>query len=56
MFFLFLRPKKAVYFFFIIIFNMGISIDISVYPCQNYFSKSEKPIFTKFLVQVYDVP
>ena len=36
-----------------IIFNMGISIDISVYPCKNHISKSEKPIFTKFLVQVY---
>ena len=41
---IFLHFKK------IYIFNMGISIDISVYPCKNYFSKSEKPIFTKCLV------
>ena len=43
------------HFLFFIIFNMGIFIDISVYPCENYFSKSEKPIFTKFGAQVYDV-
>ena len=63
MFFLFLRPsriqKSGLNFFlhfFIFIFNMGISIDISFYPYRINFSQSDKPIFTKFGVQVYDVP
>ena len=48
--------KIGTHFFIFYFFNMGISIDISVYLCRNNFSKSAKPIFTKFAAQVYDVP